>query len=361
MKRLLILIALLASACATPPATVSRSAGDRIFEASFEDLPEHGITKFDIRLSADVPPWRAWNLVITDPQRLAELTNGEAEVRRFAFIKPTEVALQAEIHLAWYLPTIHVDATWLIHPDELGWEQQCTGAGTIVDCYIRGGFSPLDGGARTLVHYQGYLRRPWFSSYARTVESLIATFEAAQPALSLVALNPKYGNRDTKFPWDEMNAFAAAGPGMAAPASIERGAKPRLLVQDFVVNSASATDATVVRLASTYMAERLASSGKFSVLTDWDVRLMAKYLNAEWSLRCHDDPACTEKLLSLTRARYVLAGEVARTGDAYTLSFVVLDAESLTPAWRFTRETPAASEDLRAAIAEAAAAASQTL
>lgn len=352
MYRFVGLALALVSACAGPGASVSKSSGNQIFEATFEDVPEHDVTKFDIKVSTDAPPWRVWNFVFTDPKRLAEITSGEADIESFEFISPTEVELSVAIDVAWFLPDAEIKARWLVHPEGFGWEQQCTGGWTR-DCYIHGSFSPLDGGARTLVRYQGYMRRPWYVSHAAVADSLLETLEAAQTGVSLVAQQPAYGNRNAKFPWDDLNAFSSTGAEHAPPAAAE--SRPKLLVQDFVISSGDATDTTVIRLASTYLAERLAESRRFDVLTDWDVRVMAKYLQADWQLSCNHERACTEKLLTITKAKYVLAGEVARAAGNYTVSFVVMDSESLTPRWRFNREIPASSAELRTAIVEAAA------
>lgn len=359
MIRIVLSALALLSACAGPAASISQSSEGKIFEANFEDVAAHDVTKFDIRVSADVPPWRIWNFVFTDPKRLAQATSGEAGVTRFEFVSPTEVELTAEIDVVWFLPNREVKARWLVHPESFSWEQQCV-EGFTRDCYIRGSFSPLDGGARTLVRYQGYIRRPWYASHAQVAESMLETFVAAQTGISLVAQQPAFGNRNAKYPWDELNAFSSHG-AEPAPAPATAAARPKLLVQDFVVSSADLTDTTVIRLASTYLAERLAESRRFDVLTDWDVRVMAKYLQADWQLSCNHERACTEKLLTITKAKYVLAGEVARAAGRYTVSFVVMDAESLTPRWRYNREIAATSAELRTAVAEAAAQFARTL
>jgi TolB-like protein len=350
MLRTLWLVTLLLAACGGK-AIVSETSQPGILQATFENLPDDRITKFDLRIVVDAPPYRVWNLIFTDTHRVVELTGGDIRLIGMEIEAENRILYTWRIRGRWWLPRVTVKAHWWIRPDDFIFEQQCHDQ-LANDCYMHVSIQPAAGGSRTMIHYRGYMQRPRVLPHGVVERHMAENFVRMQRRFGLMAMQPAYAEKNLRYPWEELNAFApvAASRSDAIP-EIER---PRVLIQNFELAAGNVTDAVMARLAGTYLAEHLGNSGRFEVVTDWDMQVMARYLRDELTLECKEETTCRNRVMQMARADYVLSGEIARAQEQFLVSFLLVDADRLVPTWRFTREVGATSAELRSLIQTAA-------
>jgi len=122
----------------------------------------------------------------------------------------------------------------------------------------------------------------------------------------------------------------AAAPG---PAPV---AKPKLIVLDLA--AVGGVDPQVAGALSEAVSAEVARTGYFQVLASKDVQTLLGLERQKQLLGCSEDAqSCFTELAGALGARFVMAGSVAKLGDAYQLSLQVLDSRTAQPVGRTTR------------------------
>jgi TolB-like protein len=127
---------------------------------------------------------------------------------------------------------------------------------------------------------------------------------------------------------------AGATPTGAAPGPAQE--KPKLIVLD--LTAAGGVDPQLVGALTEAVSSEVARTGYFKVLASKDVQTLLGLERQKQLLGCSEEAqSCFTELAGALGARFVMAGSVAKLGDAYQLSLQVLDSRTAQPVGRTTR------------------------
>lgn len=132
--------------------------------------------------------------------------------------------------------------------------------------------------------------------------------------------------------------------------------KPRLAVLTLEV--AGGVEPAIGGVLSEAIAAEVAAKGYFQVVSAKDIQTMLGVERQRQLVGCSDEGSCLAELSGALGARFVLAGSVAKLGDAFQLTLQTQDSKKLQPvgrAVRIARGLEGLQAQLPYAVAEATA------
>ena len=350
----LFIVILLATGCAQAKPRVDQWR-DTDYQLTVKDVPEAGLTAFTYEGIVDAPAWRLWN-TINDLDVIYNLTPGFSKVGEVVLDQPGMVRMTMRVNPRWYLPSLMAHMKGRLAKGELAWDCQCESGG-ISECYVRFSVVPLTGGTRSLFRTTGYFKRPWYVTYAMTVDYLADNTRQFNASIGYRIQQPKYGQPDASYPWLDVNSLAGgAAPAKAAPEKSER--RPRLAVHPIEGYGLPASGSVLVTLAGDYMAYSLARDKHFDVVTQDDLRLIMRYLGDNWAVLCGSAKSdeCDKRLAKSANADYLLTGRLEGHDADFSLHLVMLDPLKGSEVWRWQGVVKPTVEGIRVALDQAIAA-----
>lgn len=113
--------------------------------------------------------------------------------------------------------------------------------------------------------------------------------------------------------------------------------RPQLIVLDLAPGGG--VDPTVASALSEAVASEVGRAGYYDAIASKDVQTLLGLERQKQLLGCSDADAqsCLTEIAGAIGARFVMSGSVAKLGDSYQLSLMVLDSQKAQPVGRSTR------------------------
>jgi TolB-like protein len=111
--------------------------------------------------------------------------------------------------------------------------------------------------------------------------------------------------------------------------------KPHMAVVDLEV--AGGVEPSIGRALSEAVAAEVAAKGFFQVISAKDIQTLLGHERQQQLLGCSEQSSCMSELAGALGARFVLAGSVAKLGDAFQLTLEAIDSQKVKPIGRSVR------------------------
>lgn len=131
--------------------------------------------------------------------------------------------------------------------------------------------------------------------------------------------------------------------------SVQASEPERAVLQDLRAKGVQTHEAEAM---STVVCHELAAEKRFSVLCGDDLRALLKWNAMAASLETCNDDSCFNAAGKAAKARYVVAGEVAKIGQTFHLSLTLFDVKKGEPEARSSVKA-SSLEDLEEQVKEA--------